>query len=361
MGTAEVSSSVVPPLAITTDPVLHDHVMRLAAAADVPVRTTGDPGEAARAWDSAPLILIGIELVGVLARHGLPPRTAVVLISETAEPGIWRQAVSVGAQHVAVFPQSERWLIDQLAEAAEPVTAAARTFCVVGGRGGAGATVLATALAMTGMRAGLRTLLVDGDPLGGGIDLVLGSENAEGARWSDLTGRRGRLSCAALRAALPSVDGLAVLSWGREPAAEIPAGAMRTVLSAAVRGTDLVVVDLPRRVDAAAVVALQRAEAALVVVPAEVRAAVAAAHVTRGIRAFARQVGLVVRGPAPGGVDAVAIAETLALPLVGSLAPEPGLDADLERGRPPGGARRSPLAALCRQILDNHPTQAAAA
>lgn len=270
--------------------------------------------------------------------------------------------MSVGAQHIAVVPADERWLIDRLAEAAEPVTVDARLFCVVGGRGGAGATVFASALALAGVRGGLRTLLVDGDPLAGGIDLVLGGENAEGARWADLTGRRGRLSCAALHAALPVVDGLAVLSWGREPAAEIPAGAMRTVLSAAVRGTDLVVVDLPRRPDAAAVVALQRAASAFVVVPAEVRAAVAAAHVARGIGTFAREVGLVVRGPAPGGVGADAIAETLGVPLAGTLAAEPGIEADLERGRPPGTARRSPLAALCRRILDEtRPAQADAA
>lgn len=363
MSSADVPVSVVPPLVITADPGLLDHVMRLAAAADVRVQVASEPGEACRAWPGAPLVLVGMDLVEALGRHGVPPpRTAVVLIGERAGPDIWRRAMSVGAQHIAVVPADERWLIDRLAEAAEPVTAASRTICVVGGRGGAGATVLATALAVTGARAGLRTLLVDGDPLAGGIDLVLGGERARGARWSELTGRRGRLSCAALHAALPVVDGLAVLSWGREPAAEIPAGAMRTVLSAAVRGTDLVVVDLPRRPDAAAVVALQRAESTLVIVPAEVRAAVAAAHVTRGIRVFAREVGLVVRGPAPGGVGADAIAETLGLPLVGTLAPEPALEADLERGRPPGTGRRSPLAELCHRLIDtDHPAQAAAA
>ena len=66
---------------------------------------------------------------------------------------------------------------------------------MIAGRGGAGASVFATALAQTAADA----LLVDADPCGGGIDLVLGCERETGLRWPDLTLQGGRLSYTALR------------------------------------------------------------------------------------------------------------------------------------------------------------------
>ena len=81
---------------------------------------------------------------------------------------------------------------------------------VIGGRGGAGASVFATALA----HAAPRALLVDVDPWGGGIDLALGSERDAGLRWPDLAAGGGRVGYPALRAALPSRHGVAVLSAG---------------------------------------------------------------------------------------------------------------------------------------------------
>ena len=68
-----------------------------------------------------------------------------------------------------------------------------------------------------------------------------------GARWPELLNASGRVSAAALRSALPSIDGLAVLSWDRSDVTALPPEAMRSVLGAAQRSSDLVVVDLPRR------------------------------------------------------------------------------------------------------------------
>ena len=68
---------------------------------------------------------------------------------------------------------------------------------VAGGRGGAtrcswswgrpagsGASVLATAVAVRAARAGVDVVLVDGCPLGGGLDVVLGAEQESGIRWA---------------------------------------------------------------------------------------------------------------------------------------------------------------------------------
>src|SRR5699024_11548525 len=88
------------------------------------------------------------------------------------------------------------------------------TVGVVAGCGDAGASVLACALAG---RAGAdhSTVLVDADPLGGGLDLVLGAEQVPGPRWTDLSASRGQLRPSTLADALPRHDVLVLLSWGR--------------------------------------------------------------------------------------------------------------------------------------------------
>ena len=58
----------------------------------------------------------------------------------------------------------------------------AQVIVVVGARGGAGASSLAVALAQSSAQEGKRTVLLDADELGGGIDLVLGAEGHRGVR-----------------------------------------------------------------------------------------------------------------------------------------------------------------------------------
>jgi len=64
-----------------------------------------------------------------------------------------------------------------------------------------------------------------------------------------------------------------------------------------------------------------------------------------------RDLRVVVRGPGPSGLAGTEIARALGLPLAGVLRPEPGLDAALERGEPPGRKQRSPLGVLCDALL----------
>ena len=110
-------------------------------------------------------------------------------------------------------------------------------------------------------------------------------------------------------------------------------------------------VDLPRQLGAAALEALALSTLTLVVVPAQVRAASAAARVIAAVRPLATDVRLVVRGPSPSGLDAELIADSLGVPLDGELRPEPGLDADIDRGLPPARRGRGPLAAYCSRVL----------
>ena len=337
-------------LIVTADTELLDDLLRLAAAADVEAGVASDAVRARSAWRDAALVIAGPDLSAELADCAPPRRPGVILATSGPDrDGVYRLAVDIGAQDVAPLPDAEAWLVERMAAATEPPVTGATTIAVLGGRGGAGASVLSAALASTAAVRGLRTLLVDGDPLGGGIDLVLGAEGAPGARWSDYSERRGRLSSMALHDSLPTRSGLAVLSWHRGAVEPVTAETMRSVLDAATRGYDLVITDLPRQPTDASTEALAAADVTLIVVPAEVRAVVAADRVADLARRYTRDLRLVVRGPAPGGLKPDVISESLRLPLAGVMAADRRLAAAIERGDPPSDT--GPLGAFCGRFL----------
>lgn len=342
------------PLVVTGDDDLLDDLLRLAAAGGTEVDLAADPAAARGRYSAAPLVLIGADQAQACLRARLPQRARVVLVGRSGSgESAWELAELIGAEHVAMLPAAEPWLVDRFAERVE-VTGSrgqARIVAVIGGRGGAGASVLSGGLAVTAARAGLRTLLVDADPLGGGLDLVLGWEQLEGLRWPALTQADGRVDPPALVRALPSRGDLVVLSWDRGDLLALPAEAMAATMDAARRGRDLVVVDVPRQLDDAAVLALQAADRAFVVVPAELRATAAAGRVAAMAGLHCTDLSVIVRGPAPGRLKAKEVAQALGLPLAGTLRPEPGLCRGLERGEAPAATGRGPLAALCQRII----------
>lgn len=352
---------VAPPrlLLCTAVASLREEVLRAAAVAGREVEVCADPTSVRVGWRDAPLVLVGADLATSLAGHRLPRRPAVCVLSEAgADPETWRGAVALGAERVLELPGESALLAGLLAGAGEAAEEAAAIVAVLGGRGGAGASTLAVALAVTAARQGRRTLLVDLDPLGGGLDLLLGAEEVAGLRWPDLVHARGRLSGEELAGALPRSHRLTVLSWDRGDVVTLPVAALRTVLRAASPLHDLVVADLPRRPDDAATEALARSVVALLVVPAEVRATAAAARVAATAGLVAADLRVVVRGPAPGGLAADLVAGSLGLPLAGTLRPEPGLAAAQERGEPPARGGRGPLARFCRRFLAGLPAPA---
>src|SRR3954468_21312046 len=162
-----------PVLIVSADAELLDDLLRLAAAADVEAHVASDAVRARSAWRDAALVVAGPDLSAELADCAPPRRPGVILA--TSDPdgdGVYRLAVDIGAQDVAPLPDAEAWLVERMAAATERPTPAATTIGVIGGRGGAGASVLSAALATRAATRGLHTLLIDGDPLGGGIDLV---------------------------------------------------------------------------------------------------------------------------------------------------------------------------------------------
>ncbi|MFJ5227516.1 septum site-determining protein Ssd [Streptomyces sp. NPDC088400] len=336
----------VGPLIVTEDVELLDDLLRLCAAAGADPEVHHTVPERKGCWEDAPMVLVGDDAASRC--RGATRRRGVMLVGrDQDDPGVWRRAVEIGADCVLRLPDAENWLVDRIADAAEGVGRQALTVGVIGGRGGAGASTLACALAVTSARAGRRTMLIDGDPLGGGLDVLLGGEQAEGRRWPDFAASRGRMAGGALEESLPRLHELRVLSWDRGDSVVIRPEAMRSVLAAARRRAGVVVVDLPRRVDESAAEALAQLDVGLLVVPAELRAVAAAGRVASMAGMVLKDLRAVVRGPYAAGLDEQWIADALRLPLAGELPLEPGLSEDQDGGAPPGSRARGPLAAFC--------------
>ncbi|TXI54864.1 septum site-determining protein Ssd [Mycolicibacterium mageritense] len=333
-------------LALIGEAPLLDDVARVAAAAGVRVVHVDEPSSR-KVWAGAAAVVLDASAARRCVERALPRRDRVILVGHAAPgPADWQAAVAIGAQHVVTLPAQDADLVAVLSDAALPDDARrGPVIAVVGARGGAGASVFAAALAQCAGEA----LLVDADPWSGGIDLVMGCEDEPGLRWPDLALQGGRLAYPALRDALPHRHGVSVLSSGRV-AADIDAGPLGAVLDAGCRGGATVVCDVPRRCTTAAEIAIETADLVVVVTPADVRSCAAAAAARPWVTGCNPNAGLVVRGPAPGGLRAAEVARIVDLPLLVAMRPQPGIADVLERG----GLRvrrRSPLASSARRVL----------
>ncbi len=346
---------VVPPprpLVVTHNDALLDDLLRLAAAASVELELAGRPESARSRWSQVPLVVVGDDEADTLTAMSLPRRPGVLLIGDHDDADVWRRGVALGAEQVLFLPDDEPWLAGRFADTAEGGDGEALVVGVMGGRGGAGASVLATGLAVTASRQGMAVILADLDPLGGGLDLVLGAENITGLRWPDLADSKGRLGARALRSELPGRHGLAVLSWDRGDLLTLAPDAADVVLAAARRACDLVVLDLPRWPDPAAEYAIGLCASVLLVVPAEVRAVAAATRVAAGLTTLAADVRVVTRGPSSSGLGGPDVAMALGLPFAMHLPAEPRLGVQLDRGEPPGLDDKGPLVQGCGRLIE---------
>jgi secretion/DNA translocation related CpaE-like protein len=318
------------PLALTADPLLAAELGR----AGLLVR----PSAGAEQWQAAPLVVVGDDVADRCG--GLPRRPGVALaVHGRAGEGTWRRAVAVGAEHVVELPEAAEWLVARVSACSG--RAGGAVVAVVGACGGAGASALAVALGLVAARPDRPTVLVDGDPWGGGLDLAVGLEGVPGVRWSDVAGARGPVSAEVLAAGLPVARGLAVLSWGRVGPTEVTPEVWAAVLLAARQAYELVVVDLPRNADV-----LGQVDEVLLVVPDRVRAVAAAARVVERCGQVEVPVRLVRRGRARR--HGVGLAEALGLPVAGGLTDDRQWGRCQEQGRPRAGG---PVLALAAALL----------
>ncbi len=367
------------PLVITENHELLDDLLRVAAAAGVEVTHSSAP-HTKLAWRSACVILLDSAKVRSAVLAGMPRRAGVLVVAPQ-EPSseVWEQCVLLGVDRTLVLPAGEEALVRILSDATDHGPGDGRVIATIGARGGAGSSVLAAALAVAAMAAGSGVLLADCDPWGAGLDLLFGLESDPGVRWSDLAAPGGRLPADALHQALPSIfpgqlpthskaaaaqsgrlrstgrpgllGVLSILAFDRTQDMSVPPHVLDVVLDSCRRAGDLAILDLPRVPDASAELALDRADLVAIVVPADVPACYAARRVVERVLGAGVEAGIVVRGPAPGGLGADDVATALHLPLLSQMRPQPGLARALELGRPPGVDRRSPLARTARLVL----------
>jgi secretion/DNA translocation related CpaE-like protein len=352
---------VTAPLLVSADPLLVADVQRLSAAAGVVPEVVRDPAHALRWWSGASVVLVGADCAGVLAASSPPRRQRVYVLGHSpVGDSLFREALGVGAETVAGLPESETWLVELLTDVGDGGAAPGVTIGVLGGAGGAGATVFAAALAQ--VAADLTpTLLVDADPIGAGIDRVLGLEAADGIRWDSMLQTTGRLSSRSLREALPRSGALSVLTWPSDRPASLQAFAMREVLSAGRRGFEVMVVDLPRHHDAVVEETITRCDHVVLVSTLTVPAVTSAARVAIRLPEFTPERHLVTRG-SRAGVTPESVSRLLRMPLLASMGDQRGLDEAINLGAGPARSRRGTLARAARTCAAALlPSQSAAA
>lgn len=335
------------------DAELRGEIRRIAAAADVVLdEIAGAVGR--QLWQVPQVVVVDTPTAQTLIHDRMPRRRGVVLVcAGSPELNDWETASALGTEHVIGLPTQEFELVEVFGSRSDAGSDGGPVIAVVGGRGGAGASTFAAALAVFGASTRFRadTLLIDVDSAGGGIDLLLGAEGVPGLRWPSLVLEGGRVSPVALHNALPSAaPGLTVLACGRGVSADPNPAAVTAVIEAGASAGNLVVGDVPRQPSEAGDAFLDAADLVVIVVPAELRASAAAEAVVARVAAHNRHRGLVVRGPAPGGLRGSDIAAALGVPLLAAVRPEPRLADLLERG----GLRlrrRSPLRLAAAAVL----------
>ncbi|MGZ4427231.1 MAG: septum site-determining protein Ssd [Nocardioidaceae bacterium] len=337
-------------LLVTRDDALLDDVLRLAAAAGVAVDVAHDPESALRSWAACTVLLVGADQADLLAARSPVRRPHVHVVARaTPADGLFRAAVALGAEDVVELPAAEGWLVELLADLSDGAPAAATTVGVVAGSGGAGATTLACALALTAA-ASLDTVLVDLDALGPGVERVVGLDEAAGVGWADLAGSHGRFGSRSLRSALPRRDRLAALGWG--PGSAVPLGrpTVREVLVACQRGNQVVVLDLPRGAGDVCEEAVPRCDHVVVVAEPTLPSVASTARVTAALRPLNDRLSLVLRGDG-GGVPPERVAGLLDVPLAVEMPRQRRLAEHVDLGLGPVHARRGPLARAARELL----------
>jgi hypothetical protein len=211
---------------------------------------------------------------------------------------------------------------------------------VVGGCGGVGASTFAAVLAaVAGLRR--RSVLVDLDPVAGGIDVLVGLEGVAGARWSGLLLGGGRLDPLVLVDGLPQWSSVAVLSADLAPE---PDAVSQLLGVACLAGP--VVLDLGRWDSPARAAAVPRCSLTVLVCGGDVRS-VTGGRVVR--QAFGqRPLGVVVSRSRGGVAPARRVAELVDAPLIGVLRARP------RRGDVPLDARSlpRPMARVASGVLD---------
>lgn len=338
------------PLLITADQQLMDEVISIATGRAIEMHVESSLATARRAWMSASAVLVGADVLIDITDLALPRRSSLVVVAtdehtETSEREMWRAAVQMGAENVLLIPAHAHQIGEVLSVSREGPPRHGRIVTVVSGSGGAGASTVSLALAQLAVKRAVKTLVVDADPCGGGLDLLAGVEDESGIRWEALIDAHGRLPAPALEDSVIRVAGVSLLSFGRDGTVLPDASTAQSVLETATRVFDLVIVDCGK--DSFSSLFLDRAHMHVVVVRNHVRAAAAAAARLRTLERSGTETHVLIARDAHG-MDADSIARALGVANVGVLPFLPGMGVRADDGEGMGmpGALNDALSAL---------------
>ena len=336
-------------LVLTADPLLARHVLAVVAAVGLEAVEATSDDHLRRVWRGAVAVLVGRDGAERVAELVLPARREVYVVGrddDRVQTYAWSTRLRAA---VVTLPDGGPDLAAALSGLA-PGSVHGRVLVLTGGSGGVGTSTLAAALALAAAREGRRVLLVDAEPVGGGIDVLLGAEHLAGWRWSRFAAARGHLGD--LGGQLPRCDGVDVLAVDRGAAQSgaLQADQLAAVLESAATSHDLVVVDLPRGVTPGHDEVLQRSAAVLLLARADVRGVAAADACLRELAPRCREVEVVVRTGRGHRLAPTLVADALDLPLAGVLEEDGALPVAAERGDPPGHPARSSLGRLSESL-----------
>jgi hypothetical protein len=228
----------------------------------------------------------------------------VLLGTDLDDASVWDRRDAVGAANVAFLPDDRGLLRSLIALSARPE---AFTIAVLPARGGAGASTLAVALMIEAVHLGRTAILIDADPLGGGIGHRVNPEllpppDADG---TTLPGRDTRLF---------------VVSWEEDDVVVLPKDSGPVAVELARRQADVVIVDCQRYPDPTVARVLNRADLTLLVTGTDDHSMRCARRVLTWVREFAdHRIETVARTTPTASTPTMTVAERLGLCLAAEI------------------------------------------
>jgi Flp pilus assembly CpaE family ATPase len=246
-----------------------DPRVEVAAAISEPARVVA----AMAATD--PDLVLACPIIARELRHAAAElRYPITVVAEQLTVPVLREAVAVGAGSVFAWPEERERLAEAVAEAAGRSAAPGhrgRVIAVTGARGGAGATFVATHLAAAYADRGASCVLVDLDLEFAGLSAALGVGWSDPVRTlSDLVPVAAELGPEHVRdAVLAHPRGFGILLAPRAepdgPSAEVTPGLCVASVALLAGDVDVIILHLPRTVDALTRAAIRMADQTLVV------------------------------------------------------------------------------------------------
>lgn len=318
-----------PIVVAVADPLLKPEALHLAAACGRPVVEAADAAQVERLQGRAFAVLAD----ATLAPPSPHPATFVIAgATEDAPDGSF------------ILPVQAAEVLKGLgALAARGVTAGAAggvVIGVVGAAGGVGASTLAASISKRAAKRG--ATLIDAHADSGGLDLLLGIEEQPGARWGEIEVGEGAVSRADVRRALPATqEQCAVLTFGRSAVVDPYRVGREEVeaVVAALGAEGVTVVDTPVEL------LPSRCDLAVIVAPAQLRAAAAAARIGAHCSAVSVPFALVVRDCSWASLSPDELERIVGAPVIARLGNVSRLTSVVERGGLPTALPRTLLRA----------------